>query len=195
MINNTAKFQVHKVSALPAQAAWKANDCFVVVDSVDATLCDVYFVNKTGDGIRHTPTRVNIQDMIDLSLSGFNQTEIVADIAARNTLGSTLNKNTSIWVIDATGDTTVASGAALYLFKESDGSFTKISEAESMDVVVDWSAITNKPTSTVTDIDDAVTKRHVHDNKSVIDKFTADTDGDVLFDGKPIGNALATNAW
>ena len=50
-------------------------------------------------------------------------------------------------------------------------SWIKISEAESLDVVVDWSDITNKPTSSVADIDDAVSKRHNHTNKTELDKI------------------------
>ena len=45
--------------------------------------------------------------------------------------------------MDATGDSTVASGGASYIY---DGSnWIKISEFESMDVLVDWIDIQNKP--------------------------------------------------
>ncbi len=36
---------------------------------------------------------------------------------------------------------------------------------------IDWSAITNKPTSSVADIDDAVAKRHTHANKALLDTY------------------------
>lgn len=51
----------------------------------------------------------------------------------------------------------------------------KIAESESLDVVVNWDSIQNKPSSTVADIDDAVTKKHEHSNKAVLDSLTYDT--------------------
>lgn len=52
---------------------------------------------------------------------------------------------------------------------------------------LDWSAIKNKPASTVADIQDAVTKRHSHTNKSVLDKFSEDSSGNPQYNNKAIG--------
>lgn len=86
------------------------------------------------------------------------------------------------WVADATGDTTVEKGGALYLAKAltettpKKAVWEKISESESLDVILDWAKIVGKPTSTVTEIDDAVTKKHSHDNKAIIDVISTDAD-------------------
>ena len=46
---------------------------------------------------------------------------------------------------------------------------------------VDWSAITNKPSSSVVNIDDAVDKKHSHSNKTELDKVS-DGDHDIRTD-------------
>lgn len=46
---------------------------------------------------------------------------------------------------------------------------------------VDWSSIDNKPSSSTSDIDDAVTKKHEHSNKAQLDLIT-DGDHDVRID-------------
>lgn len=109
---------------------------------------------------------------------------IVADIAARDALPDK-KSGLDVWVKDATADPTVDKGAARYLY---DGTqWVKTAEAESMDVVLNWSLIQNKPASAVADIDDAVAKRHEHANKTtVLDKLSADGSGNLLFDGNRI---------
>lgn len=56
----------------------------------------------------------------------------VANIAARNALTG-LSVGDRVFVADATGDATVSSGWAIYIWRGS--AFTKVGEAESMDIV------------------------------------------------------------
>jgi hypothetical protein len=56
----------------------------------------------------------------------------VANIAARNALTG-LTTGDRVFVLDATGDATVASGWAIYVWRG--GGFTKVAEAEGLDVV------------------------------------------------------------
>lgn len=81
-------------------------------------------------------------------------TVIVDTIADRDALTPTNGQQ--VLVIDATGDPTVDSGAATYVWREDPGEWIKLSEAESMDVVLDWSKIQNGPASTPAEIDAAV---------------------------------------
>ena len=187
------KFRVLKVNTLPAQADWAASTMYYVPNATDATLMDLYFTNSDGTSMRHIVKTSEIQTMIDMSLANFNQAIIVANIAERNAL--VLTRNTPVWVIDATADTSVVSGAALYLYKSSDHTYTKISEAESMDVVVAWNTITGRPTSSVADIDDAVARKHSHANKLLLDKVGEDLDGDLIYNNKPVGNWMDTVEW
>lgn len=132
-----------------------------------------------------------------------------ANIAALTAAGATTNiaEGQLVWVNDASGDTTVSSGWAIYRKKvdtdpasldytkvndvpestqgAGDGvtaGWQKVAESESLDVVVNWANIEGKPNSAVADIDDAVSKKHEHANKAVIDKFT-ESSGDLIYNG------------
>lgn len=106
-------------------------------------------------------TNSNVQaalDAIRASISGQTVMHVVADIAARDALTG-LKVGDQCWVIDASADATVGSGAAKYIVQSMTGttpSWVKTAEAESMDLTIDWSDIQNKPSSTVAEIDAAV---------------------------------------
>ena len=89
-----------------------------------------------------------------------------------------------VWVTDASGDTTVTSGWAVYRKKVGVGidyttldGWQKVAEAESLDVVVSWDNIQGKPTSTPAQIDQAVTDDHTHANKAALDELADATTG------------------
>lgn len=99
-----------------------------------------------------------------------------------------------VMVTDASEDPTVESGWAIYrrLTNATDltdlGSWQKIAEKESLDVVVSWDNLKDKPTSTVSAIDAAVTNSHTHANKAVLDKLS-EQDGVLCYDGLPVAMA------
>lgn len=71
---------------------------------------------------------------------------VVPTIAARDALTG-IKVGDQAWVIDASADATVTSGAAKYIAQAVSGAsvtWAKTAEAESMDVVVDWADVTNK---------------------------------------------------
>jgi len=68
--------------------------------------------------------------------------QYVTDIAARDAISNKF-VGLSVYVEDATADATVASGGAFYMWTGS--TFSKLSEAESLDVVLEWANIQNKP--------------------------------------------------
>lgn len=88
------------------------------------------------------------------------------------------------WVQDATKDPTVNEGAALYK-RNDDGTWTKLYETESMDVVVteggtathiDWENILNKPNLALADHNhDAVYAKLNHQHYNYADKETTET--------------------
>lgn len=145
---------------------------------------------KTVASIVETTAGSNVQaelDAIRQTLSGQTQCYIVANITARDAISSP-NVGDLCWVKDASADSTVTSGAAEYIYEDSTNGWVKIAEAESMDVVVSWADIQNKPSSTVAAIDAAATfvagldsavtaaalksaidDDHTHSNKSVLD--------------------------
>jgi hypothetical protein len=129
------------------------------------------------------------------SASGKARVYVVEDIDERDDL-TDLVIGDKAFVIDATGDSTVTSGAAEYIFTgitPGEGgspdfvNWVKIAEEESLDVVLSWSNITGKPSSTASAIDGAVTNSHTHSNKATLDKFTEGSNGLPLYDGAQIG--------
>ncbi len=83
-----------------------------------------------------------VQAFLDsLPSGGGSNAKVVADITARDAL--TTEEGLIAYVMDATGDSTVTAGGASYIY---DGSnWVKISEFESMDMIIDWTDIQNKP--------------------------------------------------
>ena len=74
----------------------------------------------------------------------FKEIKIVDNIAGRDALVDKF-VGLSVYVKDATADASVAKGGAYYIY---DGAnFVKTAEAESLDVVLNWSAIEGKPTT------------------------------------------------
>ena len=105
-----------------------------------------------------------------------------------------------VMVLDATKDTTVGAGWAIYrrLSTATDltklESWQKIAEKESLDVVVSWANLKDKPTSTVAQIDAAVQNSHTHTNKAVLDKLT-EQNGVLYYDGKAVAMAEAVTKF
>ena len=163
-----------------------------MVKGAEAGLFDLYMSTNDGAAVRHIISKTEINTMIMNALAGFNTVQVVADITARNALSPTVN--TQVMVLDATGDTTVAAGAATYVYDVATTTWYKISETESMDVVLAWANITGKPTSAVADIDDAVAKRHSHANKAILDNI-GDTDGFLTYSGTIVGLVAMVAEW
>lgn len=72
----------------------------------------------------------------------FKEVQVVATIAARNEIANPFT-GMSAFVEDASADETVNSGGAYYIYNGT--AWVKTAEAESMDVVLQWTAIQGKP--------------------------------------------------
>ncbi|MCM0759932.1 hypothetical protein M7775_15345 [Sporomusa sphaeroides DSM 2875] len=78
--------------------------------------------------------------------ANIKEMRVVANIAARNAIaGADLYDGLRVRVLDATGDPTVASGWAEYVYDAAAPAWIKLSEKESMDVVIDFANIQNVP--------------------------------------------------
>lgn len=89
----------------------------------------------------------------------------------------------SVFVKDATGDSSVTSGGAYYIY---DGAaWLKTAESESMDVVLNWANIEGKPL-TDAELADINAQKHAHVNAASLDKLTVDADG-LKVDGIGVG--------
>lgn len=185
--------KIRKVTSLPG--VYEASTLYLVTSST-ATLFDLYVSNNDGTAIRHIIKESEIDSKIGAAitsaLAGFNSVQVVNNIAARDALAPT--SNVQVLVLDATGDATVASGAATYVYRVSNTTWYKVSEAESLDVVLSWANLTGKPTSAVADIDDAVSKRHAHSNLSTLNGL-GDSAGLLTYSGAPIRAYLDEETW
>jgi hypothetical protein len=179
-----------KETVLPGTPA--ANSIYYVTDA-DPNYLQLY-VTSTGGVARRLPTVADIQALINTAIAGVAAGTVVADITARNAqAGLTVGKQTL--VLDATGDGTVLSGAATYVVRSTGPVvWAKISEAESLDVIQTWAALTGKPTSSVAAIDAAVTASHTHANKTQLD-LIGETGGLITYNGQPVNLNWSTTTW
>lgn len=184
----TTTFKPFKLTAVPSLPC-DPNAVFFVAPTGKPNYIEVYISNNAGTALRRLLTDTDIQGLINTSIAGISgEMPIVANIAERNAL--TLTKNTQVLVLNATGDSTVASGAATYLYRASTTSWIKLSEAESMDLVLQWANIQGKPTSSPTAIDTAVANSHTHSNKTQLDKIGENADGLLIYN-----NSLPKIGW
>jgi hypothetical protein len=180
---STTTLQQFKVSALPGSLV--PNAIYYVGIAGNPNLVEIYVVDNAGVAARHVINTSDVSAMIASAMAAQSQLTIVADIAARNALTPTTS--TWVYVVDATTDTSVIAGGATYLFNPTGSVWIKSSEAESLDVVLNWSAIQNKPTSTVGAIDAAVAASHTHANSGVLDALSV-SGGNLLYNGAlPVG--------
>lgn len=183
------QMKIRKVTALPG--TYEASTMYLV-QGAEAGLMDIYVSSSDGLSVRHIISKSEITTMISNALSGFNSATVVADITARNALAPTVN--TQALVLDATGDPTVSSGAATYIYDTGTTTWYKISEMESLDLVINWTDIVGRPTASVAAIDDAISKAHVHANKLVLDGIS-DIGGALAYTGQPVRAYLEEEAW
>lgn len=132
---------------------------------------------------------------INSALAAYNALEIASNITARNALPATRPHNFLVLVVDATGDTTVSSGAALYAYNQGSSAFSKVAEYESMDVVLQWTSIQGRPTSAPAQIDSAVSQAHTHANKTTLDQLGDDGNGNLTYKGSGVTTTWAATNW
>jgi len=174
-----ATFRIFRETVLPSTLTPSA--VYYIAPASKPDYIEIYVTNSAGTVAKRVINEADVQALIDTSISGLGSIEIVDDITARNALNPTAN--IQVFVIDASDDTTVTSGGATYIYRLSTTSWIKISESESLDLVLSWANLTGKPSSSVTDIDNAVSLRHTHANKSELDKIGEDVNGNLTYNG------------
>lgn len=183
-----AVLNFYKVTSLPPTL--EADSLYFVENDGYA---ESYLTNNAG-----LPRSIGNTDMINaLIVEALGQFEvggvvIVADIAERDSLS--LSLTTLVLVIDATGDPTVGVGSALYAYNVSTQEYIKVAEYESMDVIVQWSSIQGRPTSTPSEIDQAVADSHTHANLVTLDKISEES-GIPKWEGEQWPHEWNTSDW
>lgn len=184
-----SRIKIAKVTALPGTLV--ANTIYMVTTGADQL--EVYMVDQAGTATRRLPTEADTQALIDASLAGLSGIEVLEDIAARDAITPT--SNMQVMVLDASADLDVETGAATYVYQIATTTWHKISEAESLDFVLDWNNMVNGPVSAPAAIDAAVGNSHTHANKTQLDLIGQDSDGDATYNGSKIANEYTTIAW
>lgn len=181
------KLQIFRETALPSPLQGYA--IYLVAPPTKPDYVEMYVTDATGSKARRVFDEDAVKALIASSLSSAGQMSVVDDIAARDALPSPKGE---VYVLDATGDSTVKSGGARYL--RHNNRWIKTAETESMDLALTWAALQDKPVSGVADIDDAVTKRHQHANKTQLDKI-GEEDGQLTYGGKAVMTGWASTGW
>lgn len=184
-----AQIRIERVNALPAVLT---GSTMYVVKAANAAMAELVFTNTDGSVARHVINQADVSAMITTAISNLQDIVVVANIAARNAAVPT--RNELVLVLDATGDSTVTAGAALYVYEVASASWFKVADYQSLDVVLTWTSIMGRPASTPAAIDDAVNKAHTHANKAVLDAVS-DSGGQLAYNGVVVSNYVANAEW
>jgi hypothetical protein len=187
-----AVIKIHKTTSLPGTL--EGHSVYLVAPSAKPDYVEMYVTNADGSAARRIINSDDIQAMIDASIAASTaKIEIVNDIAARDALTKINGKY--VLVLDASADPTVNSGAASYVWRSATNEWIKLTEYESLDLVVTWSMIQGKPTSSPSAIDSAVANSHTHTNMTQLGKIGEDSNGDFTYNGNPPRARLETAGW
>ena len=184
------QIRIERVTALPGTVT---PSTMYIVQASDAVHAELFFTGNDGTEVRHVINKAEVQSLIATAVSSLSNILVVQDIAARNALVFT--QTTLVLVLNATGDTTVQTGSALYVYDHATTTFTKVAEYESLDLTLEWNAIQGRPTSSPAQIDAAVAAAHTHANKDVLDQLGETPQGTLSFNGQEVGNQLAVSQW
>lgn len=169
-----------KETAVPA--VFEPSSVYFIAPAGNASRLEIYVSDFVGQAVRHVINQTEIQSMIDAAIASTGGTMIVDTIAARDAIVDKTNA-LSVFVQDATGDASVASGWATYVWRSSNSSWIKTGEGEGLDIINSWANLLDKPASSVANIDAAVGMRHTHSNKTELDKISEDENGQLTYAG------------
>lgn len=171
---------IKKLNALPS--TFEPSTLYFVRDAEG--YLNVSFSNQAGTAVSTIVTIADIRDEVANSLGAYNNLTVYNTYAEMT--AATPTKPEFAFVVDASGDTTVTSDSAFYIFNST---WTKVSEFESMDVSLHWDNIIGKPTSTPAQIDAAVAVAHSHANAAVLDGFSEDPTLGLMYKGEEVYTA------
>lgn len=195
-----ADVQFFKVSTLPATLEASS---FYFVPHATENWAESYVTDTAG--VAHSIGNTNMIADISAEQIGPGSLQVVQDITERDALGLTeTDPARLVLVVDATADVDVDTGGALYAWRPNAGTageWRLIIAYSDMTydfstIDIDWSQLTSAPTSTVAEIDQAVTDSHTHANKAVIDAL-ADDAGNLTYNGASLSATIewATLNW
>lgn len=191
------QFQIHRVTSLPTKLV--AGAIYLVAPAGKDDYVEMYVINNAGDKARRIIKEEDITALIQTQIrqnqaAPIIEVKVVENYRELQKLGGD-DTAVFVYVKDATGSDSVTIGGALFAKTPGvDTGWTKISETESMDLVLDWDSIQGKPNKTAQEIEEAVTQKHTHENLEVLNKL-ADDAGNLTYGGKAISTQWITTDW
>lgn len=187
------EFKAHRVTELPTSL--EAYSVYYVAPAGTTDYVEIYVSSADGLSARRVINEADVRTLISEERTDLAEIHVYDTIAARDEAGVT--EPQFAFVVDASGDETVSAGGASYVYNKTVATWVKTSESESMDLIFNWDKIVDKPTSSASAIDDAVTKAHTHINKTSLEKIGQDVNGNLTYDGKTIAGSTqwTTTNW
>lgn len=185
--------RIHKTTTLPG--VLEGHAVYLVAPPGNPNLVEVFVTNAAGSAARRVLNEADVQAMISAGIAASNTgVRVVDDIAARNALTPTQGQH--VLVLNATGDPTVAAGAASYVWRGAPVSqWVKLTEHESMDVALTWANVSGRPTATPAAIDAAVANSHTHANLTQLNFVGEDAGQNFTYRGHAPRARLETAGW
>lgn len=178
-------------TALPSPL--QPNSVYLITELGNITHAEMYIVGNTSTDVRRIYNKTDIELLIQQLMAGYGKIQVVATFAELDDVDS-LSFN-YVYVKDASGDPTVDTGGATYVWDTVTAVWVKQSEAESMDIVQSWAAIQGKPNSSVSEIDSAVAQKHTHTNMTQLNKINQDAEGNMTYNGKVVSTEWLSTSW
>lgn len=185
-----AHLKIYRETALPSTLEPYAIYLIAPTDKPDYV--EMYVTNNDGSKAKRHFNETDVKTMIAQVIAAGSQLAVVDNIAERDKIESPKQGN-EVYVIDATGDSSVTSGGARYL--RNNNTWLKIAETESMDLQLNWNNIQGKPDSTAAQIDSAVSQAHTHANKTQLDKIGEDGQGNLTYGGNAVKTEWQSTGW
>ena len=183
-------FKTFRETALPSTL--EAYSIYFIAPPDKQDYVEIYVSDATGSKAKRLFGEKEVKQLLAEFNASRGQLSVVENISGRNAIEKKVT-GSEVFVKDPTGDSTVTSGAARYLW---DGSnWIKVAESESMDLRLSYDNLEGKPTSSVTDIDNAVQLRHSHSNKTQLDKIGEDSNGNLTYGGQSVRIEWSSIGW
>ncbi len=196
-----SEVQFYKVNDLPGTLV---PDSFYFIPHDTENWAESYLTDSAG-----VAKSIGNSEMITQIVSeqvGPGKLTIVEHIAARNALDLDEEDHARlVLVVDATDDEDVESGGALYAWKPDAGTNGEwrliVAYADLTydfsEIDISWSQLVDGPTSTPTEIDEAVNESHEHANFDVLEFLGEDAEENLTYRGNPVAAVIewSTTDW
>lgn len=181
---------IEKVTALPNT---RTPNTIYLVKEPSTNLLTVYVTGLTPDVIARTIDSVDVTSQIDTAVSNLSLVTFAEDV--QEMMAMTPASNSLIYVYDASADPNAGAGPSAYVYNFVNETFMLLPKGAGSGGAVNWASIVGRPSSSVGDIDLAVSMRHSHANKPVLDQFS-EISGEVAYKGSPISrNIDVVSEW